>query len=43
MKKIIEIVNFNISFDKDKIHDLFYKRGISYSNIQIKNYIFYLY
>ncbi len=28
-----EIVNFNITFDKDKIHELFYSRGISYSEI----------
>jgi hypothetical protein len=29
----IEKINFNISFDKDKIHNLFYKKGISYSEI----------
>ena len=29
-------VNFNITFDKDKFHDLFYKRGISYSEIENK-------
>ncbi len=28
-----ETVNFSITFDKDKIHDLFYKKGISYSEI----------
>ncbi len=28
-----EILNFNIRFDKNKIHDLFYKKGISYSEI----------
>ena len=28
-----EIVSFSVTFDKDKIHDLFYKRGISYSEI----------
>ncbi len=28
-----ELVNFNIAFDKEKIHDLFYKRGILYSEI----------
>ena len=28
-----EFVNFNITFDKEKIHDLFYKRGILYSEI----------
>ena len=27
------LVNFNVSFDKNKIHDLFYKRAISYSEI----------
>ena len=30
-KKNEELVNFSVTFDKDKIHDLFYKRGISYS------------
>ena len=35
-KNNIELVNFNISFDKDKIHDLFYKRGILYSEISDK-------
>jgi len=29
-------INFNITFDKDKFHDLFYKRGISYSEIENK-------
>ena len=28
-----EFVNFSITFDKEKIHDLFYKKGISYSEI----------
>ena len=28
-----ELVNFSVTFDKDKIHNLFYKRGISYSDI----------
>ena len=28
-----ELVNFSVTFDKDKIHDIFYKRGISYSEI----------
>ena len=28
-----ESVNFSVTFDKDKIHNLFYKRGISYSEI----------
>ena len=31
--KSFQKINFNISFDKDKIHDLFYKRNISYSDI----------
>ncbi|MFL2875923.1 MAG: hypothetical protein CNB20_00115 [Pelagibacterales bacterium MED-G43] len=28
-----ELLNFSITFDKDKIHQLFYQRGISYSEI----------
>ena len=32
-KNDIEKVNFNISFDKDKMHDLFFKKSISYSEI----------
>ena len=28
-----ELINFSVTFDKDKIHDLFYKKGISYSEI----------
>ena len=28
-----ELVNFSVTFAKDKIHDLFYKKGISYSEI----------
>lgn len=32
-KKNLELVNFNITFDKNKIHDLFYKREISYSDV----------
>ena len=28
-----ELINFSVTFDKNKIHDLFYKRGISYSEI----------
>ena len=31
-----EEVNFSITFDKDKIHSLLYKRGISYSDISDK-------
>ena len=29
----IEKMNFNIFFDKKKLHDLFYKEGIFYSEI----------
>ena len=29
----IELVSFNVTFDKDKIHNLFFTRGISYSEI----------
>ena len=28
-----ELINFSFTFDKDKIHNLFYKKGISYSEI----------
>ena len=35
-KKETELVNFSVTFDKDKIHKLFYKRGISYSDISDK-------
>tara|TARA_X000000950_G_C13856134_1_gene636633 strand:+ start:738 stop:1787 length:1050 start_codon:yes stop_codon:yes gene_type:complete len=28
-----DLVNFSVTFDKNKIHDLFYKRGILYSEI----------
>ena len=31
-----EQVNFSVTFDKDKIHDLFYQRGILYSRIADK-------
>jgi hypothetical protein len=31
-----DFLNFNITFDKDKMHDLFYKRGVSYSEISDK-------
>tara|TARA_B100001939_G_C16879634_1_gene590291 strand:+ start:35 stop:1084 length:1050 start_codon:yes stop_codon:yes gene_type:complete len=33
-----ELVNFSVTFDKDKIHDLFYKQGISYSDISDKEF-----
>ncbi len=32
-----QIVNFSVTFDKDKIHDLFYKKGILYSEISDKD------
>ena len=32
-KKKDELLNFNVKFDKDKIHQLFYKRGILYSEV----------
>ncbi|MDC1151810.1 DUF2066 domain-containing protein, partial [Pelagibacteraceae bacterium] len=35
-KTAVEKINFNISFDKEKIHKLFYKTGISYSKITDK-------
>ncbi len=31
-----DIVNFSVTFDKQKIHNLFFKRGISYSEITDK-------
>ena len=31
-----EFANFSVTFDKDKIHDLFYNKGISYSEISEK-------
>ena len=35
-KRVKELVNFNVTFDKDKIHNLFYEKGISYSEISDK-------
>ncbi len=35
-EKKSDLVNFSITFDKDKIHSLFYKKGISYSEISDK-------
>ena len=32
----LEKIIYNISFDKDKIHDLFYKKSISYSDVTNK-------
>ncbi|MDA8822384.1 DUF2066 domain-containing protein, partial [Candidatus Pelagibacter bacterium] len=32
----VKKISYNISFDKDKIHNLFYKRNISYSEITNK-------
>ena len=34
--KIKELVNFSVTFDKDKMHNLFYEKGISYSIISDK-------
>ena len=31
-----ELVNFSVTFDKDKVHKLFYQRGILYSEIEDK-------
>ena len=31
-----ELVNFSVTFDKNKIHDLFFQKGISYSEISDK-------
>ena len=31
-------ISFSITFDKDKIHDLFYEKGISYSDISDKDF-----
>ena len=31
-----ELINFSITFDRDKIHRLFYERGISYSSVSGK-------
>ena len=36
-KKNIELANFSITFDKEKIHELFYKRNILYSEILDKD------
>ena len=38
-----ELVNFNIAFDKEKIHDLFYKKEFFILKFQIMNYMFYLF
>ena len=35
-KKKSELVNFSVTFDKDKLHNLFYNRGILYSEISDK-------
>ena len=31
-------INFSVTFDKDKIHNLFYSKGISYSDISEKEF-----
>ena len=36
--KTEELVNFSITFDKDKLHNLFYEKGISYSEIPDKEF-----
>jgi len=36
VNNIVEKINFNIFFDKDKIHNLFYQKNISYSEISNK-------
>ena len=33
-----ETINFSVTFDKEKIHNLFYKKGISYSEISDKEF-----
>ena len=35
-KKEIEKINYNVTFDKNRIHNLFYKKGILYSEITDK-------
>ena len=35
-KKKEELITFSVTFDKDKIHDLLYKKGVSYSEISEK-------
>ena len=29
----LDNINFSVTFDKDKLHDLFYSKGISYSDL----------
>ena len=36
MKIRERFVNFSVTFDKDKVHELFYKKGILYSEIEDK-------
>ena len=31
-------LNFSVTFDKNKVHDLFYKTGISYSDVVDKEF-----
>ena len=35
-KNLTELVNFSVTFDKDKIHNLFHEKGILYSEISDK-------
>ena len=34
----LDNINFSVTFDKDKLHDLFYSRGISYSEVSDKEF-----
>ena len=34
----LDNINFSVTFDKDKLHDLFYSRGISYSEVNDKDF-----
>ena len=38
-----ELVSFSITFDKDKIHELFYEKGILYSKVTDKELLFFQY
>ena len=38
LEKKKNTINFSITFDKDKIHNLFYKRGVLYSDISEKEF-----
>ena len=34
----LDNINFSVTFDKDKLHDLFYSKGISYSEVSDKDF-----